>query len=103
MHLKEDIIEKKIVPFPLRFDYNREDVASTHSHPYSHVTLGQYTNCRIPAYGPISPRLFMQFVLENFYNTYYLASYSLQGTKEQCSNIQTITNDECRKIHFSIK
>ncbi len=97
-----DIIGKKIVPFPIRFDYNKNDIVSTHSHPHSHVTLGQYTNCRIPAYGPISPRLFMQFILENFYNTYYLESYSLLGTKAQCSNIQTIKGDECRKIHFNI-
>ena len=97
-----DIISKKIVPFPIRFDYNKEEIVSTHSHPHSHVTLGQYTNCRIPAYGPISPRLFMQFILENFYNTYYLTSYSLRCAKAQCTNIQTIKVDECHKMHFNI-
>jgi len=97
-----DIMDKKIVPFPIRFDYNKNDVDSKHSHPNSHVTLGQYTNCRIPAYGPISPRVFIQFILENFYNTYYLESYSLQGTKAQCSNILTIKDDECRKVHFNL-
>lgn len=66
------------------------------------TTLGQYKNCRIPAYGPISPNLFMQFVLENFYNTYYLKSYSLQKIKVQCSNMQTIKENERRKIHFNI-
>lgn len=97
-----DIIGKRIVPFPIRFDYNTEDIISTHSHPNSHVTLGQYTNCRIPAYGPILARLFMQFILENFYNTYYLKTYSLLGPKPQCLNIQTIKDNECSKIHFNL-
>lgn len=97
-----DIIGKKIVPFPIRFDYDKDEIVSKYSHPHSHVTLGQYTNCRIPAYGPISPRLFMQFILENFYNTYYLESYSLLCSKAQCTNIQTIKGDECHKIHFNI-
>lgn len=97
-----DIINKKIVPFPIRFDYNKDDINSIHNHPNSHVTLGQYTNCRIPAYGPISPRLFMQFILENFYNTYYMNKYSLSRRKARCLNIHTIKGDECNKIHFNI-
>ena len=97
-----DITSKKIVPFPIRFDYNKKEVVSTHNHPKSHVTLGQYTNCRIPAYGPISPRIFMQFILENFYNTYYSTYYSLESNKKQCVNIQTITRGDQSKIHFNI-
>ena len=73
-----------------------------HSHPHSHVTLGQYTNCRIPAYGPISPLLFMQFILENFYNSYYLDSYSQKCPKAKCNNIRTIKDNEYYKIHFNI-
>lgn len=97
-----DIIKKNIVPFPIRFDYNKNDIVSMHSHPHSHVTLGQYTNCRIPAYGPISPLLFMQFILENFYNSYYLDLYSQKCPKAKCNNIRTIKDNEYYKIHFNI-
>ena len=97
-----DIISKKIVSFPLRFDYCVDDIESTHTHPHSHVSLGEYKNCRIPAYGPISPIAFMNFVLENFYNTYFLQIYNHYNIKNKCQNIFTINDDEKRKIHFNL-
>lgn len=97
-----DIIERKIIPFPIRFDYNKEDIVSSHAHPKSHVTLGQYKNCRIPAYGPISPNAFIEFVLENFYNTYFIESYISNQGKKHCTNFTTIKETEQRKIHFNI-
>lgn len=65
-----DIVSRSIVPFPLRFDFNADieryvDV----DHPYSHLTLGQYENCRIPVCSPVSPLAFGGFILRNFYNT----------------------------------
>lgn len=62
-----DIIDKKVLPVIIRFDYCRELVESDIHHPYSHLTLGQYKNCRIPLTGPMSPTKFMDFILENFY------------------------------------
>lgn len=65
-----DVVAKNIVPFPIRFDFS-----SDHSkfvpvhHPYSHLTLGQYKNCRIPVCSPLSPLVFGGFILRNFYNT----------------------------------
>lgn len=76
-----DIISKKIVPFPIRFDYNKDEINSQSAHPYSHVSLGEYLNCRIPAYGPISPHIFMSFILESFYNTYYIKTYKMKNTQ----------------------
>ena len=65
-----DIIKKNIVPFPLRFDFDcREEVVRDIDHPKSHLTLGQYQNCRIPVSGPLTPFIFIEFVLRNFYNT----------------------------------
>lgn len=65
-----DVIAKNIVPFPVRFDY---DVRSSHdqefAHPKSHLTLGQYENCRIPVTAPIMPDRFVDFILRNFYHT----------------------------------
>ena len=36
-------------------------------HPYSHITLGGYKNCRIPADRPIAPIQFVKFIMEHFY------------------------------------
>ena len=65
-----DIIAKNIVPFPLRFDFDaRDELHAELEHPKSHLTLGQYKNCRIPVSAPLSPYRFMDFILRNFYNT----------------------------------
>ncbi|MBM5815988.1 MAG: DUF2290 domain-containing protein [Cyanobacteria bacterium K_Offshore_surface_m2_239] len=65
-----DIVSRRIVAFPIRFDFNADagryvDV----DHPYSHLTLGQYENCRIPVCSPVTPLAFGSFILRNFYNT----------------------------------
>ncbi|TAK54389.1 MAG: DUF2290 domain-containing protein [Bacteroidetes bacterium] len=67
-----DIIRKGIVSFPIRFDYNfSEDSHVDIEHPKSHLTLGQYQNCRIPVCSPLTPHIFLEFILRNFYNTGY--------------------------------
>lgn len=65
-----DIIDRNIVPFPIRFDFSDDetDFEEIH-HPRSHLTLGQYKNCRIPVCSPVSPLTFGGFILRNFYNT----------------------------------
>jgi hypothetical protein len=65
-----DVVAKNIVPFPIRFDFSA-DVAKFKDvdHPYSHLTLGQYENCRIPVCSPLGPIAFGGFILRNFYNT----------------------------------
>ena len=100
--LYADILSKKIVSFPVRFDFNAEEINSHYDHPYSHVSFGEYKNCRIPAYGPISPKTFMNFVLENFYNTYFLRTYKSSIAKFECQKFFTIRDVEMSKIHFNI-
>tara|TARA_Y100000780_G_C13674337_1_gene413661 strand:- start:352 stop:1014 length:663 start_codon:yes stop_codon:yes gene_type:complete len=79
-----DVLERNIVTFPVRFDYdNCEKTARPIAHPRSHLTLGQYKNCRIPVSSAISPSQFIHFILRNFYNTAF--------------------NDFCGKITFSEK
>lgn len=66
-----DIVSHQIVRFPIRFDFdpsNAKDVI----HPHSHVTFGQFVNCRIPVSRPILPNAFSLFVLMNFYHRSYL-------------------------------
>lgn len=65
-----NVVARNIVPFPIRFDYDaREGVAKELQHPKSHLTLGQYDNCRIPVTAPLTPIRFMDFILRSFYNT----------------------------------
>lgn len=65
-----DILEKQVVTVPLRFDYDEEE-ASPIEHPISHLTVGQYTNCRIPVTSAVPPGQFVEFVVRNFYHTAY--------------------------------
>jgi hypothetical protein len=63
---------KNIVPFPLRFDFDsRTEVVRELEHPISHLSLGQYENCRIPVSAALTPFHFICFVLRNFYHTAY--------------------------------
>lgn len=99
--LYADIIAKNLVSFPIRFDYCKEDIISKQEHPFSHVSLGQYENCRIPAYGPISPQVFMKFILENFYNTFY-KNYKDSLFDKKCNKIFTIRDLERKQLHFNV-
>lgn len=63
-----DIVSRRIVPFPVRFDYDVE-AARDIVHPICHLTLGDVKGCRIPVSAPLSPRWFIDFVLRNFYQT----------------------------------
>jgi len=63
-----DIVSRRLVPFPIRFDYDlgaTKDVA----HPSCHLTLGDVEGCRIPVHCPLTPRQFIEFIVRNFYQT----------------------------------
>ena len=65
-----DVLNRDVVAVPVRFDYKSQDALHREvAHPKSHMTLGQYPNCRIPVTAPLTPVRFMDFVLRNFYNT----------------------------------
>tara|TARA_R110001583_G_C5651727_1_gene408811 strand:- start:174 stop:878 length:705 start_codon:yes stop_codon:yes gene_type:complete len=97
-----DFIKKNIVPFPIRFDYNAD--SSLHvdtDHPKSHITLGQYASCRIPATSPIGPGTFVKFILRNFYNNAYKKFKELSEIK--CIGFHsTITDNERKICHLNI-
>ena len=62
-----DVTDPRIVVTPLRFDYdNREETVRNVEHPMSHLTIGQYQNCRIPVVRPLTPSQFITFVVRNF-------------------------------------
>ena len=67
-----DVVARNIVPFPVRFDYDVQEAYQEFAHPKSHLTLGQYQNCRIPVTAPVMPFRFIDFVLRNFYHTAFV-------------------------------
>ena len=62
-----DILLKSIMPTPIRFDFDPAS-ATELNHPTSHLTIGHYKNCRIPVFGVMTPNMFMDFILRNFYH-----------------------------------
>lgn len=97
-----DVIRKDVVPFPIRFDFDsRAEVVVDVEHPQSHLTLGQYLNCRIPVSAPLTPSLFILFILRNFYNTAF-AKFSEKITSFNDFFEQTITVKERNLIHIQI-
>ena len=67
--------KRQVLPVIIRADYNRDPEESELHHPYSHITLGGYKNCRIPVDRPISPMKFVKFIMEHFY---YVPSSQLE-------------------------
>lgn len=97
-----EVIMKNIVPFPLRFDFDcREEVVVEIDHPKSHLTLGQYQNCRIPVSAPLTPYHFIGFILRNFYNTVY-RKYADQLTNFTHYFESSITDRERDLLHVNI-
>jgi hypothetical protein len=95
-----DILARNIVTFPIRFDYdpnNFEEIA----HPKTHITLGQYKNCRIPVSEPLTPEIFITFILRNFYNTAF-QKYTDKFIISNNRFDRTITDKEKSLLHFGI-
>ena len=95
-----DIVASNIVHVPLRFDYD----ASVHqllTHPMSHLTLGQYRNCRIPVSAPLTPLQFIDFVLRNFYHTAYW-NYAAKLPRTSGRFPETILIEERDVVHIKI-
>lgn len=95
-----DIIAKNILPVPIRFDYDPSNFNEL-EHPCSHLTLGQFKNCRIPVSAPITPNAFISFILRSFYNT---ALKKHTDKLDFSSDLfdETITNAEKKILHFAI-
>jgi hypothetical protein len=94
-----DIIARNIVPFPIRFDFNADDGRYVDvDHPYSHLTLGQYENCRVPVCSPVSPLAFGDFILRNFYNTAF-RKYSNEIPQPGFRFDRTISPNEQQVAH----
>lgn len=98
-----EILDKRVIPVAVRFDYDCtpgtfEDLV----HPKSHLTLGQYENCRIPVCSPITPSLFIEFILRSFYNT-ALLNFSDKINLKFKRFQETATDLEKDRIHIRVR
>lgn len=97
-----DIIRRRIVPFPVRFDFDdREGVPVDVAHPRSHLSLGDVKNCRIPVTAPLTPRQFVEFVLRHFYQSSEHDFVSGLPPHDQGFE-STITENESRLMHMVV-
>lgn len=97
-----EVVRRDIVPFPLRFDFDSNDeIYRELDHPKSHLTLGQYKNCRIPVCAPLTPYHFISFILRSFYHTAY-SKYSDNIRQHSQSFFETISNSEKDIIHVQV-
>lgn len=97
-----DILNKQVVTVPLRFDYEKEEeIAEPVRHPVSHLTIGQYENCRIPVSSAVPPAHFIDFIIRNFYHTAY-NKYCCMISKYQNEFPETIHREEKDLIYVGI-
>jgi len=95
-----EIVGPQRVIVPLRFDYDTKASANTPlKHPVSHLTLGQHTNCRIPASSLVPPTEFLQFVTSAFYhgNQYWVPSARARSERPKLS----LFDEESAFLHLA--
>jgi hypothetical protein len=97
-----DLVELNTVSCPIRFDFSSDDKYFVDvNHPYCHAHFGEYENCRIPLGNPLSPSLYVNFILRNFYN------YSIKRKGDIIKRNpflydSTITANEKKVLHFNV-
>lgn len=94
-----DILDRRIVTVPIRFDFDDDDaVRCPLEHPASHLTFGQYKNCRIPVSSALTPYQFISFIITNFYHSADSQS-NLQEFKDKFD--ESILPEERELIHIN--
>ena len=94
-------LDQNAVPCPLRFDFDdRAGVWREGEHPKSHLTLGQYKECRIPLSHPVGPDHFIDFILRHFYADLLSRSPELPIFKMAFTGC--ITQEEKAMLYLSV-
>jgi len=97
-----DVVDKRVVPFPIRFDYEVDSqIVKPIEHPVSHLTLGQYKNCRIPVNSAVTPYQFIYFIITNFYHTAYV-KYSDELSEFRDCFDESIFKEEKELVHIHL-
>ncbi len=95
-----DVVDRNIVTVPLRFDFD-PSAGVDYEHPVSHLTIGQYKNCRIPVSAAVSPFIFLNFLLRSFYNTPF-RKFCSEITGDAAAFEETITVRERQHMHLHV-
>lgn len=100
--LYADVVDQKVVTVPVRIDFDgRPDVSASVTHPVSHLTLGQYTHCRVATTSPMTPHHFFDFILRSFYST-PVGHMNVELVGSCASFDRTITADEEHLVHVGV-
>lgn len=100
--LYADIVDKRIVPFPIRFDYTSSTAYDVPlGHPDCHLTLGQYSGCRIPVSAPLTPIKFVEFIIQHFYNSAF-GCYWARPVGRARGFQPCLVNDDLEAIHVVV-
>ena len=100
--LFSDIYNRKVIAFPIRFDFDLDESKYVeHDHSFSHLTLGNYKNCRIPVSKPVTPCKFILFILRSFYFDRFKVFYTNDSFKCDLSMDSLLTKDETEHLHLS--
>ena len=103
-NLSVEILDVNTIYVPVRFDFSIDEKRYEEiKHPYSHLTLGNYKDCRIPVSSIITPKLFIEFILRNFYYIKFKDIFNdwenLNDLKIYNSNL--LSNKEKRVLHLN--
>lgn len=82
------------IPIVIRVDFDEEAHIDV-KHPITHMTLSNYDECRIPMKGAVSLTLFINFILNMFYDE----KLNLDGINYDIKN--TISENEKKCLHFN--
>lgn len=97
-----EIVARSVVPVPIRFDFdNNEEIHDELYHPKSHMTLGVYQRCRIAVSSPVTPLVFVEFILRHFYRT-QSKDFSLDLPKIDGTFGPSITRAERNRLHVMV-
>ena len=100
--LFSDIYNRKVIVFPIRFDFdNDKSKYKEHDHSFSHLTLGNYKNCRIPVSKPVTPYKFILFILRGFYFDRFKEYYTNDSFMCNLALDSLLTKEETKHIHLS--
>lgn len=96
-----EVVGAQRVIVPVRFDYDdRPGVPSDMHHPVSHLTLGQYQNCRIPVMSAVLPAVFLEFIASSFYKS-PTGLWSLRDPNDAKLSGVSLTTAESGCLHLA--
>lgn len=101
-----DIVKRNIVATPVRIDFDStvvfDDEDERFHHAESHMSIGQYKNCRIPTYSAISPSRFFEFILCSFYNSAFRKIHA-KLPAHSVIHPKVILQEHEQSIHFGLE